>query len=874
MKNTKGFICAVQAALCAVFVLASCFDPLQAPESGGSASLVVRIAAPGRTLMPVDPVFARYAVTAKVGDSEIPAEQIDGSGITGAGAVISGLELNSTVTVTVSGYANYPTGEGGAQVEYLAARGSWTGTVAPGRLCEITLTPIPVNTAGAPDGIFKYTITLPQGLSAATLAFGEDDDAPINLLTSASGSVTKAPGYYPVLISLKKKVSADEGAAELQSAVYEYAHIYSGLETQAVLDLSDVEFAQYVYIKGEASSTATGTVSAYSAYTDNTTNTPIMDGETAVTGAVSEGNWYLKIPAAWAGKTVYVVLTDEQNAAAYTSTTLTLGPLPIAGIPLARFEINSEGVATEAFIASFNAKIVEAQAKRAAYGADRVALFGLETPRDTTWITPEEAEAFESAIAAAQTFSSGIEQGTTTAGAVQTALDGLETAIGAFEALEPRYGYGYTMVAVPPGKFQRDADPANVSVITKDYKLGAFEVTQELFLAVMGINPSANRPDSPLQDGSSLATTTEYNPLLPVDGGIDAARTNQSLHVSHIIKFCNKLSVLTGRTPVYTVNGVSSWTDYGSDNWTNTSIEINAEADGYRLPTEMEWMWAAMGADRGAADFDASGVNVKGYKKDFAGDSDPDTIGDSPVAYAWTSAYSAGNGSLGQTYPAVNPGSIEGDRSANAGNHKPVRSQPVGSKLPNELGLYDMSGNLSEYLIDTTNTDSAFTGSLWGSGTLTDWRKEEAAGRRVVIGGDYGANLPVTVSRAQWENTYNCSNDWAHRYFGFRIAQNSAAPTLTPVSGGVKVTFKASDETISLSTVADPVPWATGSITVNVEETFAAYQWYLDGVVLSGETGQSVTIQANTLRAGAHELALKATKNGAAYSKTVAFTVQ
>jgi hypothetical protein len=43
---------------------------------------------------------------------------------------------------------------------------------------------------------------------------------------------------------------------------------------------------------------------------------------------------------------------------------------------------------------------------------------------------------------------------------------------------------------VPAGSFQRDATAANVSIITRGYWMGETEVTQELFEAVMGINPS------------------------------------------------------------------------------------------------------------------------------------------------------------------------------------------------------------------------------------------------------------------------------------------------------------------------------------------------------------------------------------------------
>ncbi|MDR2478644.1 MAG: SUMF1/EgtB/PvdO family nonheme iron enzyme, partial [Treponema sp.] len=85
---------------------------------------------------------------------------------------------------------------------------------------------------------------------------------------------------------------------------------------------------------------------------------------------------------------------------------------------------------------------------------------------------------------------------------------------------------------VPAGSFQRDATEANVTVISKGYWLAETETTQELFTVVMGANPS-NFDDSP--DG------TEVQGKRPVErvSWYDA------------IAFCNKLSLLDGKEPVY-----------------------------------------------------------------------------------------------------------------------------------------------------------------------------------------------------------------------------------------------------------------------------------------------------------------------------------
>ncbi len=227
---------------------------------------------------------------------------------------------------------------------------------------------------------------------------------------------------------------------------------------------------------------------------------------------------------------------------------------------------------------------------------------------------------------------------------------------------------------VPAGSFQRDSGSLNISTINSAFRMSMYEITRDQFLNIYSFNDN---------DGTiPIEMVTWYD----------------------AIEFCNKLSVAEGLTAVYSISGRTPATGYPI---TAATVTVsNWTANGYRLPTEMEWMWAAMGATSGSGY--SAPTYLTGYGKLFAGSDSTAANGSGGTRvigdYAWYNVNSGGTRRMVGTTGGT-----------------PAKA--------NELGLYDMSGNIGEWCWDWW----AGSGQNYSiTGTHVDYRGAASGAYRVV----------------------------------------------------------------------------------------------------------------------------------------------
>jgi formylglycine-generating enzyme required for sulfatase activity len=264
------------------------------------------------------------------------------------------------------------------------------------------------------------------------------------------------------------------------------------------------------------------------------------------------------------------------------------------------------------------------------------------------------------------------------------------------------------MVQVGSGDFwmgqNGDGSSNNVGPVHKvtltGFSIGKFEITQAQYEAVMAGN-------------DNQINATHSNRLLRDEYPVEQVSWFDAL------VFCNRLSILEGYNPAYSIEGStdpSAWGNVPTDDdhpnydpW--NKVVMLPDSDGYRLPTEAQWEYAAKG-----------GLSSEGYI--YSGSDDVDEV-------AW---YNSTDG-----------------------------THEVGEKISNELGLYDMSGNVWEWCWDWYGlyTDDDQTNPEGASSGLSNDRVIRGGGWKYNAGND-----ARSVHRGDTVNPYQREDD-----VGFRVVR-------------------------------------------------------------------------------------------------------
>lgn len=214
------------------------------------------------------------------------------------------------------------------------------------------------------------------------------------------------------------------------------------------------------------------------------------------------------------------------------------------------------------------------------------------------------------------------------------------------------------------------------SVSIRSFYMSKYEVTQAQWREVMSSNPSYLTGDS-----------------LPVE----------QVSWYDAIEFCNKLSQREGLMPCYYVNGVNTTCDWS--------------ANGYRLPTEAEWEYAARG-----------GNLSNGYR--YSGSNELNS-----VAWYW--------------------------------DNSNERTHNVGQKRSNELGLHDLSGNVREWCWDW------YSKSYYQNSTNINPRGVNSIGLKSIRGCSWDSSESEAIGKCcpVYYRDYGYSPDKKFKDIGLRLVR-------------------------------------------------------------------------------------------------------